>query len=80
MTTSGDLTVNNDGFKLNSKLMDSASKKEVLTLTTDILPNRGDGLIADIALNTPGKAKSFKIHCKSFLFKDQTIELLCRSI
>ena len=64
MTTSGTLVVNNEGFKLDSTLTDSASKKEVLTLTTDILPNRGQGLTADIALTTPDKKKSFKIHCK----------------
>jgi hypothetical protein len=71
MTTSGTLIINNDGFKLDSKLVDSSSKKEVLSLTTDILPNRGQGLTADIGLTTPDKAKSFKIHCKStcFLFK-----------
>jgi len=68
MTTSGTLTVNNDGFKLDTKLVDSSSKKEVLTLTTDILPNRGQGLTADIALSTPDKSKSFKINCK-FSFK-----------
>ncbi|CAF4621446.1 unnamed protein product, partial [Rotaria magnacalcarata] len=38
MTTSGTLVINNDGFKLESKLFDIASKKEVVTLTTDILP------------------------------------------
>ena len=64
MTTSGTLVINNDGFKLDSTLTDSASKKEVLTLTTDILPNRGQGLTADIALTTPDKKRSFKIHCK----------------
>ena len=70
MTTSGDLVVNNDGFKLESTLVDIASKKEVLTLTTDIRPNRGDGLVADIALNTPDKQKSFKVHCKLLLLVD----------
>lgn len=64
MTTSGTLSISNDGFKLDTKLVDSTSKKEVLTLTTDILPNRGQGLTADIGLTTPDKAKSFKIHCK----------------
>ncbi len=64
MTTSGTLIINNDGFKLDSKLVDSASKKEVLALKTDILPNRGQGLVADIGLTTPDKSRSFKIHCK----------------
>lgn len=64
MTTSGTLTVNNDGFKLDSTLVDIASKKEVLTLKTDIVPNRGRGLTADIALATPDKTRSFKIHCE----------------
>lgn len=64
MTTSGTLTINNDGFKLDSKLTDSASKKEVLVLKTDILPNRGKGLMVDIDLTTPDKSRSFKIHCK----------------
>jgi hypothetical protein len=64
MTTSGTLTVNSDGFKLDTKLVDSASKKEVATLTTDIGPNRGQGLTADIGLTTPDKSKSFKINCK----------------
>ena len=66
MTTSGTLSIGDDGFKLNGKLVDSASKKEVLTLTTDILPNRGQGLVADIGLATPNKAKTFNIHCKLF--------------
>lgn len=64
MTTSGTLTINNDGFKLDSKLTDIASKKEVLVLKTDILPNRGKGLMVDIDLTTPDKSRSFKIHCK----------------
>jgi len=64
MTTSGTLIINNDGFKLDSKLVDSSSKKEVLSLTTDILPNRGQGLTADIGLTTPDKTRSFKVHCK----------------
>jgi flagellar basal body rod protein FlgG len=68
MTTSGTLTVNNDGFKLDSKLFDSTSRKEVLALKTDILPNRGQGLMADIDLATPDKSRSFKIHCKFFVF------------
>ncbi|CAF4960338.1 unnamed protein product, partial [Rotaria socialis] len=37
MTTSGTLAITNDGFKLKSKLFDIVNKKEVLTLTTDIL-------------------------------------------
>ncbi len=69
MTTSGTLTINNDGFKLDSKLFDSASKKEVLALKTDILPNRGQGFVADIGLTTPDKSRSFKIHCKFFDFR-----------
>ncbi len=64
MTTSGTLIVNNDGFKLDTKLVDSGTKKEVVTLTTDISPNRGQGLTADIGLSTPDKSKSFKINCK----------------
>jgi hypothetical protein len=76
MTTSGTLTINNSGFKLDSKLVDSATKKEVLTLTTDILPNRGQGLTADIALTTPDKAKSFKIHCKFQFFFAKEICIL----
>jgi hypothetical protein len=67
MTTSGTLSITNDGFKLDSKLVDISSKKEVLTLTADILPNRGQGLSCNIGLTTPNNAKSFKIHCK-FLF------------
>ncbi|CAF1431772.1 unnamed protein product, partial [Adineta ricciae] len=62
MTTSGTLTINNDGFKLDSKLVDISSKKEVLSLKTDIIPNRGQGLTADISLTTPDKARSFKVH------------------
>lgn len=68
MTTSGTLVVNNDGFKLDSKLVDVSSKKEVLALTTDILPNRGQGLSVNIGLTTPDKAKSFKINCKLYSF------------
>ena len=64
MTTSGTLTINNDGFKLDSKLVDSTSKREVLALKTDIVPNRGQGLVADIDLTTPDKTRSFKVHCK----------------
>ena len=66
MTTSGTLTVNSEGFKLDTKLVDSTSKREVATLTTDISPNRGQGLTAEIGLATPDKAKSFKINCKLF--------------
>ena len=78
MTTSGTLVINNDGFKLESKLVDSSSKKEVLTLTTDILPNRGQGLTANIGLTTPDKAKSFKIHCKISCFFCKLLNyLLC---
>ena len=66
MTTSGTLNVNADGFKLDAKLVDSASKREMATLTTDITPNRGQGLTADIGLTTPDKSKSFKIDCKFF--------------
>ena len=68
MTTAGTLTVDNTGFKLNSKLFDSATKKEVVTLTTDVLPNQGKGLIADIALTTADKSKSFKAHREFALF------------
>ena len=64
MTTSGTLVVNDNEFKLESRLVDSATRKEVLLLTTDILPNRGQGLTADISATTPDRAKSFKIHCK----------------
>jgi hypothetical protein len=64
MTTSGTLTINNEGFKLDSKLVDIASKKEILALKTDMLPNRGQGLTADIGLTTPDKTRSFKVHCK----------------
>lgn len=69
MTTSGDFIVNSNGFKLESKLVDISSKQEVLTLTTDIRPNRGDGLVADIALNTPNKQKSFKVHFHGDIYK-----------
>jgi hypothetical protein len=68
MTTSGTLRVSRDGFKLDSKLFDISSKKEVVTLTTDILPNRGQGLSADIGLTSGDKSKSFKIHCKFLVF------------
>lgn len=68
MSTSGTLTVNNDGFKLDSTLVDSSSKKEVVTLTSSILPNRGQGLQASFALITPDKSKSFKAHCKFLNF------------
>lgn len=64
MTTSGDLVVNNDGFKLQSTLVDSNTKKQVVTLTTDMNPNRGDGLVANIALKTPDQQKSFEVHRK----------------
>jgi hypothetical protein len=69
MTTSGTLTINNDGFKLDSKLFDISTKKEVVALKTAIIPNLGQGLKADIDLTTPDKTRSFKIHCKlsSFL-------------
>ncbi|CAF4597471.1 unnamed protein product, partial [Rotaria socialis] len=56
MTTSGALAINNDGFKLESKPFDIASKKEVVTLTTDILPNRGQGLTANFGLTISDKA------------------------
>ncbi|CAF0741101.1 unnamed protein product [Adineta steineri] len=69
MTTSGTLVINNDGFKLDTKLVDIASKKEVLALKTDIVPNRGKGLTADIALTTPDKARSFKIHFLGDLYQ-----------
>lgn len=66
MTTSGTLTINNDGFKLDSKVFDVSSKKEVLSLKTDVLPNRGQGLVTNIDLTTPDKARSFKVHCKYY--------------
>ncbi|CAF1498906.1 unnamed protein product [Rotaria sp. Silwood1] len=69
MTTSGTLTINNDGFKLDSKLVDISSKKEVLSLKTDVLPNRGQGLTTNIELTTPDKSKSFKIHFRGDLYK-----------
>ncbi|CAM4792685.1 unnamed protein product [Rotaria magnacalcarata] len=69
MTTSGTLVINNDGFKLESKLFDIASKKEVVTLTTDILPNCGQGLTANFGLTTPDKAKSFKVQFRGDLYK-----------
>jgi hypothetical protein len=59
MTTTGTLTINNDGFKLDSKLFDITSKKEVLGLKTDILANHGQGLVADIGLSTPDKSLKF---------------------
>lgn len=64
MTTAGTLSINSDGFKLDTKLTDIASKKEVLTLKTDILPNRGKGLVANIDAATPDKSRSFKVQCK----------------
>ncbi|CAF3221829.1 unnamed protein product [Rotaria sp. Silwood2] len=69
MTTSGTLTINNDGFKLDSKLVDISSKKEVLTLKADVLPNRGQGLTTNIDLVTSDKSKSFKIHFRGDLYK-----------
>ncbi|CAF3434120.1 unnamed protein product [Rotaria socialis] len=69
MTTSGTLAINNDGFKLESKLFDIASKKEVVTLTTDNLPNLGQGLTANFGLTTSDKAKSFKIQFRGNLYK-----------
>ncbi|CAF4324653.1 unnamed protein product, partial [Rotaria magnacalcarata] len=75
MTTSGTLVINNDGFKLESKLFDIASKKEVVTLTTDILPNRGQGLTANFGLTTPDKAKSFKVQFRGDLYKPNSKKL-----
>ncbi|UJR31139.1 hypothetical protein I4U23_018646 [Adineta vaga] len=69
MTTSGTLTINNDGFKLDSKLVDISSKKEVLSLKTDIIPNRGQGLTADINLTTPDKTRSFKVHFRGDIYQ-----------
>ncbi|CAF4585559.1 unnamed protein product, partial [Rotaria socialis] len=69
MTISGTLAINNDGFKFESKLFDIASKKEVVTLTTDILPNRGQGLTANFSLTTPDKAKLFKVQFRGDLYK-----------
>ncbi|CAF4767632.1 unnamed protein product, partial [Rotaria magnacalcarata] len=43
--------------------------KEVVTLTTDILPNRGQGLTANFGLTTPDKAKSFKVQFRGDLYK-----------
>jgi hypothetical protein len=73
MTTSGTLAINNDGFKFESKLFDITSKKEVVTLTTDILPNRGQGLKVNFGLTTPDKAKSFKVQCTLLVFKKNHI-------
>lgn len=56
--------IDSDGFKLDSKLFDISTKKEILTLATDILPNRGQGLSADFNLTTADNTKSFKLHCK----------------
>jgi hypothetical protein len=77
MTTSGQLTITNDAFKLDSKLFDVTSKKEVVALKTDILPNRGHGFKADIDLTTPDKTRSFKIHCKFSLFQKMECSFLC---
>ena len=64
MTTTGTFIVDNNGFKLDSQLVDISSRKVVLILKTDIKPNRGQGLTTDIDLTTPDKTRSFKIHCK----------------
>lgn len=64
MTASGTLDINADSFKLETKLADSASKREMATLTANVTPNRGQGLITEISLATPDKSKSFKINCK----------------
>ena len=69
MTTSGTLMINNDGFKLDSKLFDISTKKEVVSLKTDILPNRGQGLSTNIDLTTPDRSKSFKLHFRGDLYK-----------
>ncbi|CAF1034217.1 unnamed protein product [Rotaria magnacalcarata] len=71
MTTSGTLVANSDGFKLDSKVYDISSKKEVLALKTEIKPNQGQGLTLDIDLTTPDKAKSFKIHFHGDLYKPE---------
>ncbi|CAF0806671.1 unnamed protein product [Adineta ricciae] len=72
MTTSGTLVVNDNEFKLESRLVDSATRKEVLLLTTDIFPNRGQGLTADISATTPDRAKSFKIHFRGDLYRPES--------
>ena len=69
MTTSGTLTITNDAFQLDSKLVDSTSKKEVLQLKTNILANRGKGLVADIDLTTPDNSRSFRIHFLGDIYK-----------
>ena len=79
MTTSGTLTISNDGFKLDTKLVDSASKKEAATLTADIGANVGKGLTADIGLTTPDKSKSFKINCKFSFYLFESLSILSNS-
>lgn len=64
MTTSGTLSIDNNGFKLDSKLTDISTRRDVVNLVAEVLPNKGDGLTTNIALTTPDKSKSFKIHCK----------------
>lgn len=69
MTAAGTLIVDSNQFKLDTKLTDSSTKKEVALLSADIKPNRGKGLSADIELSTPNKQKSFKINFLGDLYK-----------
>jgi hypothetical protein len=55
----GTFIINNDHFKLKSKPVDNSNNKEVVTLTKEILSNRGQDLTADIDLITPDKARSY---------------------
>ena len=68
MTTSGTLNVGSDGFKLDTTLFDVTTKRGIVTLTADVLPNRGKGLTADIGLSSSDRTKSFKINCKILFF------------
>ncbi|CAF0940658.1 unnamed protein product [Rotaria sordida] len=69
MTTSGTWTADSNGLKMEGKLVDMSTNKEVVTLTTDMSPNRGQGLTANIVLTTADKAKSFKVHFRGDLYK-----------
>ncbi|UJR15532.1 hypothetical protein I4U23_002471 [Adineta vaga] len=72
MTTTGTLIVNDNEFKLETRLVDITTRKEVLVLTTNILPNRGQGLTADISVSTPDKTKSFKINFRGDIYKPES--------
>ncbi|CAF0993491.1 unnamed protein product, partial [Didymodactylos carnosus] len=69
MGASGTLTTGNDQLKLDVKLTDNQSKKEILTLTTDLSSSNTREIKVDVKLGTPDQKKTFNIHFDGDFYK-----------